>query len=312
MLDMGFIPDIQRILNLLPTTRQSLLFSATFSNEIQRLADTMLQSPILVEVARRNAVNETITHRVHPVAETRKKDLLIKLLRSGEITQTLVFVRTKQGCGKLSRELERAGIAADAIHGDKSQHERIKALDAFKNGTCKVLVATDVAARGLDIDHLPYVVNFELPHTPEDYVHRIGRTGRAGREGNAISLVNSFEVSYLADIEKLIKKEIEQVVVPGYGPDDNWEYPPGSGKKRRAHETHAPSQPVAGRAKPPAKRSPMIAKDGFDFSKPYEPAAAPASLPSKEDAAHTPVGKPDPHKPKKPVVAALLGGLGRR
>ncbi|HJW02389.1 MAG TPA: DEAD/DEAH box helicase [Azospira sp.] len=312
MLDMGFIPDIQRILNLLPTTRQSLLFSATFSNEIQRLADTMLQSPILVEVARRNAVNETITHRVHPVAEARKKDLLIKLLRSGEITQTLVFMRTKQGCGKLARELERAGIAADSIHGDKSQHERIKALDAFKNGTCKVLVATDVAARGLDIDHLPYVVNFELPHTPEDYVHRIGRTGRAGREGNAISLVNSFEVAYLVDIEKLIKKEIEQVVVPGYGPDDNWEYPPGSGKKRRAHETHAPSQPVAGRSKPPVKRNNMIAKDGFDFSKPYEPAAAPASLPSKEEAAHTPAGKPDPHKPKKPVVAALLGGLGRR
>jgi ATP-dependent RNA helicase RhlE len=213
MLDMGFIPDVTRILNMLPQQRQSLLFSATFSEEIKRLADTMLKSPVLIEVARRNQVSETITHRVHPVSEFGKRGLLIKLLKSSEIRQCLVFMRTKQGCSRLTRELQRAGIQADAIHGDKSQLDRIKALDAFKDGTTHALIATDVAARGLDIDDLPYVINYELPHTPEDYVHRIGRTGRAGKQGNAISLVSAHEVGYLVDIEKLIKRPIEQVEV---------------------------------------------------------------------------------------------------
>ncbi|QWT45105.1 DEAD/DEAH box helicase [Azospira inquinata] len=314
MLDMGFIPDIQRILNMLPAARQSLLFSATFSTEIQRLADSMLHEPILVEVARRNAVNETISHRVYPVAEERKKSLLIKLLRSGEITQTLVFVRTKQGCGRLARELERAGIPADAIHGDKSQGERIKALDAFKSGACKVLVATDVAARGLDIEDLPYVINYELPHTPEDYVHRIGRTGRAGRQGNAVSLVSAHEVVYLVDIEKLIKKQVEQVILEGYGPEADWEYPPGEKKKHHAREVHAAAKPVAGRAQAPARsgenRRRHVAADGFDFDKPYESAAAAnTETPEKKPA---PAANPgNPHQRKKPVVAALLGGLGR-
>ena len=183
MLDMGFVPDVTRILNMLPQQRQSLLFSATFSEEIKKLADKMLKSPVLIEVARRNQVSETITHRVHPVSEFGKRGLLIKLLKSSEIHQCLVFMRTKQGCSRLTRELQRAGIHADAIHGDKSQLERIKALEAFKDGTTHALIATDVAARGLDIDDLPYVINYELPHTPEDYVHRIGRTGRAGKTG---------------------------------------------------------------------------------------------------------------------------------
>ncbi len=231
MLDMGFIPDIQRIINMLPKTRQGLLFSATFSTEIQKLADTMLQQPEFIEVAKRNSVSDTITHQVHPVAEHRKLPLLVNLLRTGQLTQVLVFVRTKQGCSRLARALSHAGIKADSIHGDKSQSERMKALNAFKNGEIQTLVATDVAARGIDIDELPFVVNYELPHTPEDYVHRIGRTGRAGNLGNAVSLVSTDEAGYLADIEKLINKSIIQSIVPGFEPEEDWEYPP-SGKKR--------------------------------------------------------------------------------
>ena len=201
MLDMGFVPDVTRILNMLPEQRQSLLFSATFSEEIKRLADKMLKSPVLIEVAKRNTVSETITHRVHPVAAETKRALLVKLLRSSDFNQVLVFTRTKIETNKLARELQKAGIKADSIHGDKSQLERLKALEAFKDGSVLVLVATDVAARGLDIDELPHVINFELPHTPEDYVHRIGRTGRAGKQGTAISLVSAHEVQDLVDIE---------------------------------------------------------------------------------------------------------------
>ncbi len=317
MLDMGFIPDIKRILNLLPAQRQSLLFSATFSEEIKRLADSMLKAPTLIEVARRNQVSETITHRVYPVSEYGKRPLLIKLLKSSQINQCIVFTRTKQGCSRLARELQRAGIHADAIHGDKSQLERIKALDDFKSGTTTVLVATDVAARGLDIEELPHVINYELPHTPEDYVHRIGRTGRAGKQGNAISLVTATEVVYLMDIEKLIKKEIEQVVVPGFEPDADFEYPPGNKKKRSTTPViKAPlAEKPAGRFERPARpgrpereraprRNRMIAADGFDFSQPYE---ARGEIPDSPIAP----GKQDPQQPIK-VVAALLGGLGRK
>ena len=316
MLDMGFIPDVTRILNMLPQQRQSLLFSATFSEEIKRLADTMLKSPVLIEVARRNQVSETIAHRVHPVSEFAKRGLLIRLLKSSEIRQCLVFMRTKQGCSRLTRELQRAGIHADAIHGDKSQLDRIKALDAFKDGTTHALIATDVAARGLDIDDLPYVINYELPHTPEDYVHRIGRTGRAGKQGNAISLVSAREVGYLVDIEKLIKRPIEQVEVPGFEPEPEYEYPPGNKRRRSsalppvkapiAHRPERPERPAYGDRRPP-RHNPMIAADGFDFSKPYEDASPRAELPDSPKAP----AKVDPHKPKR-VVAALLGGLGKR
>ncbi|HJW23875.1 MAG TPA: DEAD/DEAH box helicase [Rhodocyclaceae bacterium] len=309
MLDMGFIPDVTRILKMLPKERQSLLFSATFSEEIKRLADTMLKSPVLVEVARRNQVSETITHRVHPVSEFGKRSLLTKLLKSGEITQAIVFVRTKQGCSRLSRELQRAGIHADAIHGDKSQLDRLKALEAFKNGTTHVLVATDVAARGLDIDDLPYVINYELPHVPEDYVHRIGRTGRAGKQGNAISLVSAHEVGYLVEIEKLIKRPIEQIEVAGFEPDPEYEYPPGNKRKRGSAPAKAPLAHKPERPERPARsresRKSTIAADGFDFSKPYEEPRA--DVPDSPQAP----AKADPHKPKK-VVAALLGGLGRK
>ena len=309
MLDMGFIPDVTCILKMLPGERQSLLFSATFSEEIKRLADTMLKKPVLVEVARRNQVSETISHRVHPVSDAAKRALLTRLLKSGDISQCIVFVRTKQGCSRLARELQRAGVHADAIHGDKSQLDRIKALDAFKSGTTHVLVATDVAARGLDIDDLPYVINYELPHVPEDYVHRIGRTGRAGKQGNAISLVSAHEVAYLVEIEKLIKRPIEQVEVAGFEPEPDYEYPPGNRKKRSAPPVKAP---VAEKPLPrqhqqrPARggRRSSIAADGFDFSKPYEPRA---DLPDSPNAPP----KADPHKPRK-IVAALLGGLGRK
>ncbi|MDR3323116.1 MAG: DEAD/DEAH box helicase [Zoogloeaceae bacterium] len=317
MLDMGFIPDIKRILALLPAERQSLLFSATFSEEIKRLADSMLKAPTLVEVARRNQVSETITHRVHPVSEYGKRLLLTRLLKSGEVGQCIVFTRTRQGCSRLARELQRSGIHADAIHGDKSQLERIKTLDGFKSGVITVLVATDVAARGLDIEELPHVINYELPHTPEDYVHRIGRTGRAGRMGNAISLVTASETVYLVQIEALIKKEIEQIVVSGFEPDADYEYPPGAHKKRGAAPPKAsPPRPVkAPLAEKPARperytprRSasvPMRAADGFDFSRPYEPATPPVAAQPAPQNTH------NPHKPRK-IVAALLGGLGRK
>ena len=320
MLDMGFIPDVTRIINLLPVQRQSLLFSATFSEEIKKLADRMLHSPVLVEVARRNTVSETITHRVHPVAAAAKRALLVKLLKSAEFNQVLVFTRTKIETNRLARDLQRAGIAADSIHGDKSQLDRLKALEAFKDGSTLVLVATDVAARGLDIDELPHVINFELPHTPEDYVHRIGRTGRAGRQGTAVSLVSAAEVQYLVDIEKLIKKPIEQVIVAGFEPEYDYEYPP-SGKKGHHRRPPAPPTNVAPAAKPRraasggSKRSNNIAADGFDFSKPYEPTTDlephPLATPADPDAAKAQARSEHPHKPRK-VVAALLGGLGRR
>jgi ATP-dependent RNA helicase RhlE len=312
MLDMGFIPDVTRILNMLPQQRQSLLFSATFSEEIKKLADSMLKSPVLIEVARRNQVSETITHRVHPVSEYGKRGLLTRLLKSGEIRQCIVFMRTKQGCSRLTRELQRAGIKADAIHGDKSQLDRIKALEAFKGGETHALIATDVAARGLDVDDLPYVINYELPHTPEDYVHRIGRTGRAGKMGNAISLVSAHEVGYLVDIEKLIKRPIEQVSVAGFEPEPEYEYPPGNKKKRGAPPAiKAPVAQRPERSERPERRhprrNPMVAADGFDFSKPYEESSPRGEVPDSPQAP----AKADPHKPKR-VVAALLGGLGKR
>ncbi|PKO56497.1 MAG: DEAD/DEAH box helicase, partial [Betaproteobacteria bacterium HGW-Betaproteobacteria-19] len=222
MLDMGFIPDIKRILELLPASRQSLLFSATFSDEIKKLADQMLKDPQLIEVARRNMVSETITHVVHPVSAGMKRNLLAHLLRHQPDTQALVFVATKIVCGRLAHFLERSGISADAIHGDKGQQQRTETLEAFKAGKLRVLVATDVAARGIDIDELPNVINFELPHTAEDYVHRIGRTGRAGHKGNAVSLVCSEEKHYLADIQKLIKLDIPQEIVPCFDPDPDF------------------------------------------------------------------------------------------
>ncbi len=219
MLDMGFIRDIRKIIALLPEKKQTLLFSATFSSEIKKLANDLLKSPSLVEVAKRNATSENVTQVVHRVDKSRKRELLSFLIGSKNWKQVLVFSRTKHGANRLSAQLKTDGITAVAIHGNKSQGARTKALADFKSSKVRVLVATDIAARGLDIDQLPHVVNYELPNIPEDYVHRIGRTGRAGNEGEAMSLVCVDELKLLRDIERLIKREICKVIIPGYTPD---------------------------------------------------------------------------------------------
>jgi ATP-dependent RNA helicase RhlE len=221
MLDMGFIRDIRKILALLPKSRQNLLFSATFSDEIKALADGLLNAPETIEVAKRNATADTIEHKVYPVDRDRKRPLLAKLVKMHNWFQVLVFTRTKHGANQLAEYLTKNGIPSLAIHGNKSQAARTRALSEFKDGSLQVLVATDIAARGIDIADLPHVVNYELPNVPEDYVHRIGRTGRAGQSGEAVSLVCVDELKLLAAIEKLIKKKIPQEIVEGFEPDKN-------------------------------------------------------------------------------------------
>ena len=218
MLDMGFIHDIKKVLAIVPAKKQSLLFSATFSDDIKALADKLLNAPALIEVARRNQTAETIAQKVHPVGRERKKELLAHLIKTGDWHQVLVFTRMKSGANRLTDYLNDQGITAMAIHGNKSQTARTKALADFKRGDLQVLVATDIAARGIDIDMLPHVVNFELPNVAEDYVHRIGRTGRAGASGEAISLACVDEDIFLRDIERLIKRTIPREVVPGFEP----------------------------------------------------------------------------------------------
>ena len=317
MLDMGFIPDIKRILAMLPKERQSLLFSATFSNEIKNLADSMLKAPQLIEVARRNTVIETITHRVYPVASDLKRSLLVHLLTHQDLQQVLVFVGTKFGASRLAVYLARQGIAADAIHGDKSQQQRTEALEGFKSGKIRVLVATDVAARGLDIDDLPVVINYELPHTAEDYIHRIGRTGRAGKQGDATSLFAPEEAQRLADIERLIKRPIERVEITGFNigtaaPERARERS-GGGGHRREHEEHRREREVKqhDRRPPPhlpapvahlPRLDPRLPRLDFDPNKPYV---------SKPMVVETGTEKPAPIRPQKPV-AALLGGFGKK
>jgi ATP-dependent RNA helicase RhlE len=219
MLDMGFIRDIKRVLAVLPKKRQNLLFSATFSDEIKALADGLLNNPVLIEVARRNATAELIEQRVYPVDREKKRVLLTHLIKEKNWFQVLVFTRTKHGANNLADHLNKEGIPALAIHGNKSQAARTRALAEFKTAKLQVLVATDIAARGIDISELPHVVNYELPNVSEDYVHRIGRTGRAGSNGEASSLVCIDEHKLLSDIERLIKREIPVVQVPGFEPD---------------------------------------------------------------------------------------------
>lgn len=214
MLDMGFIPDIVRIIGMLPKERQSLLFSATFSNEIKALADRMLKAPVLIEVARRNESAANVVQQMYRVSGDDKRRLLGQLVTANNLTQVLVFSRSKLQTARLARELARDGFTTDAIHGDKTQDERMKALEAFKNGAVRILVATDVAARGIDIDQLPTVVNYELPFVAEDYIHRIGRTGRAGASGTAISFVSPDDGKLLAEIEKLIKRKLDEQPMP--------------------------------------------------------------------------------------------------
>ena len=218
MLDMGFIPDVRRIIALLPVQRQSLLFSATLSQPIRRLASDFMRQPASIEVTPDQPAAELVRQLVVPVERQHKRELLSELITSGRIEQALVFTRTKHGAGRLAQQLERDGIRATAIHGDKSQPQRVRALEDLKRGRVDILVATDVAGRGLDIDSLPHVINYELPSVASDYVHRIGRTGRAGTEGDAISLVSSEERPLLAAIEKLLGRRIETEVVSGFEP----------------------------------------------------------------------------------------------
>ncbi len=221
MLDMGFLRDIKKILAALPKQRQNLLFSATFSTEIKGLAHELLNAPALIEVARSNSTNEAITQIIHPVDRGNKHPLLTHLIKSNNWKQVLVFTRTKHGANKLVLQLEKDGITAMAIHGNKSQTARTKALADFKSGKIIALVATDIAARGIDIDQLPHVINYDLPNVPEDYVHRIGRTGRAGSNGVAASLVCVDEHIMLRDIERLIKQSLPKEIIPGFEPDPN-------------------------------------------------------------------------------------------
>ena len=237
MLDMGFIHDIKKLMKMMPQQRQTLLFSATFSKEIKQLASGLLKDPVLIEVARENTTAEQVSQVVHYVDKGRKRELLSQLIKTKDWRQVLVFTRTKHGANKLTKQLEEAGISAAAIHGNKSQGARTKALASFKANEIRVLVATDIAARGIDIDQLPHVVNYELPNVPEDYVHRIGRTGRAGQSGEAISLVCIDEHKLLFDIEKFIKNKIKKVHIEAFTPDPSIQAEPiqngrGGGQKR--------------------------------------------------------------------------------
>ena len=274
MLDMGFIKDIKKILALLPPKRQNLLFSATFSNEIKELADRLLNSPAMIEVARRNSTVEVISQKIHPVDRNGKHTLLTHLIKSLKWNQVLVFTRTKHGANKLVEQLSKEDISCMAIHGNKSQSARTKALAEFKDGSLTVLVATDIAARGIDIDQLPHVVNYDLPNVPEDYVHRIGRTGRAGAGGEAISLVCVDELKLLADIEKFIKRKIVSEVATGFEPDLNAKPQP---IQLRSHPAQRPNS--GGNRRP-------AAKPATSASKPAAPAGrAPRSGPTPQAAA---------------------------
>ena len=250
MLDMGFIPDIKRILAILPKQRQNLLFSATFADPIRALAETMLNKPVSIQVTPRNSTVEKVEQTVHPVDAGRKAELLVHLVKEGNWFQVLVFTRTKHGANKLALRLEKSGVPALAIHGNKSQNARTRALADFKAAKLQVLVATDIAARGLDIEQLPHVVNFELPHVPEDYVHRIGRTGRAGATGEAISLVSPEEGGRLRDIERLIKRQIPRVVIAGFEPGR-----PGAQAPEDIEAEDRPPRAHAPRGARPAGRS---------------------------------------------------------
>ncbi|MCR9063736.1 MAG: DEAD/DEAH box helicase [Cytophagales bacterium] len=252
MLDMGFLRDIRKVLDLMPSKRQNLLFSATFSKEIKKLAGSFLNNPVLVEATPENTTAEKVSHKVYFVDQQQKTDVLIKLISEGDWSQVLVFTRTKHRANRLSQKLEKEGISSAAIHGNKTQNARTKALKGFKENELRVLVATDIAARGLDIPLLPYVINFELPNVAEDYVHRIGRTGRAGESGDAISLVSEDEMAYLRDIEKLLGLKIDNETIPGFEPTGNSVPEDGRSNSRPFNRR---SNQKGGNAKPGGNRS---------------------------------------------------------
>lgn len=291
MLDMGFLPDLQRIVNLLPKQRQNLLFSATFSNDIRKLAKSFMKDPVTVEVARQNATAENVKQTVYRIEESEKNAAVEHILKDKGEKQVLIFSNTKAGASRLARQLEKTGLKASAIHGDKTQGERTATLEAFKSGDIDILVATDVAARGLHIEELPFVINFDLPYVAEDYVHRIGRTGRAGSKGEAISLYSEKDERLLKEIEKLIKRQLSPEKIPDFD----------SGR-------HRPSATAAGNAGSGkrSERSPYksvgLEKKSKDpwFDKPY--------VPSESAKAEKESDKDDLKTVKKPI-AALLGGF---
>ena len=294
MLDMGFLPDLQRIINLLPKQRQNLMFSATFSGDIKKLAGSILNNPVTIEVARSNATADNVTQIVYKVEDSEKRDAVVHIIRGRELKQVLVFSNTKIGASRLARQLEQEGVKATAIHGDRTQGERMAALEAFKNGTIDVLVATDVAARGLDIAEMPCVINYDLPFNAEDYVHRIGRTGRAGASGDAISLCTDKDERLLADIEKLIKTKLECIPLSGLAPQRSSRREEGERPKRAKSEQPERS---AYRAAPPVRKP----KSDPLFDKPYEPS-------SSAQPANVSAAVPGLPKPPKTKVAFLLGG----
>ena len=337
MLDMGFLPDIRAIISVLPPARQNMMFSATFSDDIKKLANQIMRDPELIEVARRNAPTELVTHQAYEIPAGYKHALLAHLIRTRDMQQVLIFTRKKIDADRLTRQLVKDGLLATAIHSDRSQNERTQALDDFKSGKAKILVATEVAARGLDIDQLPFVVNYELPHTPEDYVHRIGRTGRAGMSGEAISLVSPDEMEYLANIEKLLKRPIPRIPAPDLG--EQRRQPAARGRSSTGQPSAprtttrvgaAPEVPEvidrdearrqriiredkdAGRrrarsgreVREPVSRAPAGNLPQFDFSKPYE------SVPKSTSTTPTeavPTGK----KTAVRKIGALLGGSAK-
>ncbi|MFY7942080.1 MAG: DEAD/DEAH box helicase, partial [Burkholderiaceae bacterium] len=300
MLDIGFLPDLQRILSYLPKQRQTLLFSATFSPEIKRLAESYLQNPILVEVARPNATATNVEQRFYSVGSDDKPGAVLKIIKERSLTQAIVFVNSKLGCARLARSFERDGLRTNALHGDKSQDERLKALEAFKRGEVDVLVATDVAARGLDIADLPAVFNFDVPFNAEDYVHRIGRTGRAGASGLAVTLVTRDDARLISDIEKLIKKKIDLEPI-----ELNDERP--AREPRRRETSTADEAPRRSSAPNYARPSaPPVSRDPF-FDRPYEPSSSVATAVTTADAPTPSARGASPNiKPKK-KVAALFG-----
>ena len=303
MLDMGFIPDITRILAVLPKQRQNLLFSATFPDEVRRLAKELLHAPVTIEVAPRNAPPDLVTHQVYPVPLLRKRALLVHLIRSRDMRQVLVFVRMKRDANRLTRQLKQDGVSAKEIHSDRTQAERMQALDEFKQGKVPILVATDIAARGLDIEELPFVINFELPHTAEDYVHRIGRTARAGLPGEAISLVSPDEMKYLEDIERLLKRKLPRAAAPANLAEGRHPSRPREAHPDRGGQHYRPKPHPEPKPRSPTRAQPAAAKTSphaFDYSKPYEP-SPPKPAPSPAAAPRAPSTH---HRP----TAALLGG----
>lgn len=287
MLDMGFLPDIKRIVDLIPSTRQTLLFSATYSEDIRRLAGDWLKNPVKVEVAPRNTVTETIKHTVMHVTEQDKSRQLVTLLQEGTVSQALVFCNTKMGANRLTRQLQNKAIDSEAIHSDRSQIERTAALDNFKEGKTKVLVATDIAARGLDIEQLPHVVNYDLPHNSEDYVHRIGRTGRAGQKGEAISFCTPEDKESVRAIEKLINKKLEISA-------------PTSTNRNTANTKRSPTSTQTRQSRSNIKQP---AEDSF-FSQPY--VAQTGFNPSATRIDKNTASAPAKSEKKKPIAALFM------